>query len=188
MTHRFIITIGSNIEALFANHRLPPSKSIAHPSEHSARIIQNSPPPPFRPPPDCAPIPRSLTSLARGCCGPENHGPRGRRRKRGRGYVELDNHIFSRRADRGAIGLLSSRRHGGWFCQNPVCGVSRSVCDLAPLPPQIRLIYMRAHGWAGEGCVPVGWPPGQIPSQADTRDPINWRRVIFGPNPTHTLR
>src|SRR3954463_15651803 len=47
---------------------------------------------------------------------------------------------------------------------------------------------MRVRGWAGEGWLPVGWPAGHITSPAQTGDPINWRRIVFGPNPTHTLR
>src|SRR5688500_9663084 len=47
---------------------------------------------------------------------------------------------------------------------------------------------MRAQGWAGEGWLPVGWPAGHTTSPAETRDPINWRRVVFGSNPTRTLR
>jgi signal peptidase I len=46
---------------------------------------------------------------------------------------------------------------------------------------------MRVRGWAGEGSLPWGWPAGQITSPAETRDPINWRRLLFGPNPTRTL-
>jgi signal peptidase I len=48
---------------------------------------------------------------------------------------------------------------------------------------------MRPHGWAGEGLLPVGWPAGHITSPvAETRDPLNWRRIVFGPDPTRTLR
>ena len=47
---------------------------------------------------------------------------------------------------------------------------------------------MRAHGWAGDGLLPVGWPAGHVTSPADTRDAINWRRIVFGDNPTRTLR
>ena len=47
---------------------------------------------------------------------------------------------------------------------------------------------MRAHGWAGEGWLPVGWPAGHVTSQADTRDSINWRHLVFGSNPNRTLR
>ena len=47
---------------------------------------------------------------------------------------------------------------------------------------------MRVRGWAGEGFLPVGWPAGHTTSHADTNDPINWRRLVFGPNPVHTLR
>lgn len=47
---------------------------------------------------------------------------------------------------------------------------------------------MRAHGWAGEGWLPVGWPAGHVTSPAETRDAINWRRIVFGPDPTRTLR
>jgi signal peptidase I len=34
----------------------------------------------------------------------------------------------------------------------------------------------------------VGWPAGHITSPADARDPINWHRLVFGSNPTRTLR
>jgi signal peptidase I len=47
---------------------------------------------------------------------------------------------------------------------------------------------MRVRGWAGEGSLSLGWPAGQITSPADTRDPFDWRRLLFGPNPTRTLR
>ena len=46
---------------------------------------------------------------------------------------------------------------------------------------------MRAQGWAGEGWLPVGWPAGHISSPAEIRDPFNWRRIVFGLNPTRTL-
>src|SRR3954468_7667642 len=46
---------------------------------------------------------------------------------------------------------------------------------------------MRVRGWAGEGWLPVGWPAGQITSPAETSEPIQWRRIFFGPNPTRTL-
>jgi signal peptidase I len=47
---------------------------------------------------------------------------------------------------------------------------------------------MRARVWAGEGWLPVGWPAGHITSPAETSEPINWHRLVFGPNPTRTLR
>src|ERR1043166_5216037 len=47
---------------------------------------------------------------------------------------------------------------------------------------------MRLRGWAGEGLLPVGWPAGHITSPAETSEPINWHRLVFGPNPTRTLR
>src|ERR1044071_6419341 len=47
---------------------------------------------------------------------------------------------------------------------------------------------MRVRGWAGEGLLPVGWPAGHVTSPADTGDPIDWRRLFFGPNPVKTLR
>ena len=47
---------------------------------------------------------------------------------------------------------------------------------------------MRVRGWAGEGSLPLGWPAGEITGLAETRDPINWHRLMFGTNPTRTLR
>src|SRR5438067_2112383 len=47
---------------------------------------------------------------------------------------------------------------------------------------------MRARGWAGEGWLPVGWPAGHITGPKQTEAAINWRRIVFGPNPSRTLR
>jgi len=47
---------------------------------------------------------------------------------------------------------------------------------------------MRVRGWAGEGLLPVGWPAGHVTSPAETSEPINWHRLVFGSNPTRTLR
>jgi signal peptidase I len=47
---------------------------------------------------------------------------------------------------------------------------------------------MRAHGWAGEGWLPVGWPAGRGTSPAETRDAVNWRKIVFGTDPSRTLR
>jgi signal peptidase I len=47
---------------------------------------------------------------------------------------------------------------------------------------------MRVRAWAGEGSFPLGWPAGAVTSPAATHEPIDWRRLFFGSNPTRTLR
>jgi signal peptidase I len=47
---------------------------------------------------------------------------------------------------------------------------------------------MRTRGWAGEGWLPVGWPAGHASSSSQTTQTINWRRLVFGPDPSRTLR
>jgi signal peptidase I len=47
---------------------------------------------------------------------------------------------------------------------------------------------MRARGWAGEAWLPVGWPSGQNSSPAQTQAVANWRRIVFGRDPSRTLR
>jgi signal peptidase I len=48
---------------------------------------------------------------------------------------------------------------------------------------------MRALGGAGEaGWLPAGWPAGENSSSTAEQKSIFWRRLLFGKNPTRTLR
>jgi signal peptidase I len=49
---------------------------------------------------------------------------------------------------------------------------------------------MGAQGWA-EGAsnpFPIGWPAGEVASPPHDQEPAKWRRIVFGRNPTRTLR
>src|SRR5688572_17177218 len=90
-----------------------------------AGSIQTSPPPLFRRAPECATDAAGEVPVPAKCCGQKTE--RRGNRKRGRGYVELDNRILGNRADRGARGFLGFGGHGGGICQNTVRRIPRFV-------------------------------------------------------------